>query len=180
MQPIHFTRGYIWGGLFLLSLPGLLWLINYLQKSKFKQWGVACLVLILLSDNILWTTNVLRKKETIEWEGHISEETENVLTFLKRAGTTNDLLIGNAALVNYLANVYTPANSWASHPFNTPNREKRIKIMENFMQNGILPEEWKDRRVLLIINKKNAPLGVHPSLQLNKVFENDTYSIFTL
>ena len=180
MQPIHFTRGYIWAGLFLLSLPGLTWFISYLEKSKIKKWGVACLILILLSDNILWTTNILRKKETAEWEGHISKDTEKVLAFIKTTGSTMDLLIGNAPLVNYLGNVYTPANTWVSHPFNTPNREERILIMRNFIQNGTRPEEWKGRRVLLIINKKSEPLVVHPSLQLNKVFENDTYTIFTL
>lgn len=180
MQPIHFTRGYIWAGLFLFSLPGLIWSINYLQKSRLKKWGLVGLILILLSDNILWTTNILRKKETTEWEGHISIDTEKVLAFLKKTGSTMDLLIGNAPLVNYLSNVYTPANSWVSHPFNTPNREKRIKIMQDFIQNGTRPEEWKDRRVLLILNKMNTPLMIHPSLQLNKVFENNTYIIFSL
>ena len=178
MQPIHFTRGYTWAGLFLLGIPGLIWLINFLQKSKLKNWGVAALIIILLSDNILWATNVLRKKETSEWEGHITADTENVFQFLKANCTSNDLLTGNATIVNYLANVYSSANTWASHPYNTPDREKRIDIMNQFFQTGIKPEVWKGRRVLLIINKKNEPVIIHPSLQLNKVFENDTYIIF--
>ena len=179
MQPIHFTRGYIWAGLFLLSLPGLIWLIDYFQKTKLKKWGVAGILLILLSDNILWTTNVLRKKETTEWEGHISKDTEEVLTFLKTNGSTADLLIGNAPLVNYLANVYSPANSWVSHPFNTPKREERIQVMKNFLQTNIRPVEWGNRRILLIIHKKNEPLTILPSLQKNKLFENNSYAIFT-
>ncbi len=180
MQPIHFTRGYIWAGLFLLALPGLTWLIDYLQKSRIKKWSFICLTIIFLSDNILWTTNILRKKETTEWEGHIGEDTEKVLSFLKTNSSTRDLLIGNAPLINYLANVYSPANAWVSHPFNTPKREERIKTMQSFLQNNTKPGEWKDRRILLIINKKNEPLRIHSSIQLNKVFENNSYQIFIL
>ena len=180
MQPVHFTRGYTWAGLFFLSLPGLVWLIDYLQKSNLKKWMLTGLVLVLLSDNILWTTNILRKKETTEWEGHITSDTKELLSFLKKTSTPRDLLTGNAPLINYLANVYTAANAWVSHPFNTPNREERAKTMQHFLETGIRPAAWEGRRLLIVINKKNEPVTLHSSLQLNKVFENNTYRLFIL
>ncbi len=179
MQPIHFTRGYIWAGLFLLSLPGLAWIINYLQIKRSRKWLLAGLIVVLLSDNFLWTVNILRKKETTEWEGHITNDTQKVLFFLKATTTSKDLLTGNAPLINYLVNAYAPANSWVSHPFNTPKREDRIITMQNFLQTGTQPAEWKNQRILIVINKKSDLLTIHPSLQKNKLFENNSYIIFT-
>ncbi len=179
MQPIHFTRGYIWAGLFLLSLPGLAWIINYLQFKRSRKWLLVGLIIVLLSDNFLWTVNILRKKETTEWEGHITDDTEQVLTFLKKTTTSKDLLTGNASLINYLVNVYAPANSWISHPFNTPKIEDRISIMQNFLQTGTQPAEWMNRKILIVINKKSEPITIHTSLQINKSFENSSYVIFT-
>ncbi len=179
MQPIHFTRGYTWAGLFLLSLPGLIWLIDSLSVKKVRKWILAGLLLLLLSDNLLWTANTLRDKKTGEWEGHITKETEEVFAYLKKNTSPNDLLTGNATLINYLVNVYAPANSWVSHPYNTPRRAERVIEMQNFLQTGVQPAEWNGRRILIIINKKRGPLSLHPSLQINKLFENGSYLIFT-
>jgi hypothetical protein len=63
MQPIHFTRGYVWAGLFLFSLPALVWLINYLQQSTVRKWLLCGFTFIFLSDNILWTTKLLFGKK---------------------------------------------------------------------------------------------------------------------
>jgi hypothetical protein len=178
MQPIHFTRGYVWAGLFLFSLPALIWLINYLQQSPARKWLLYGFTFIFLSDNIIWTANLLRGKNDIEWEGHITKETQEVLTFLRSNAGNKDLLVGNASLVNYLANVYTHTNAWVSHPFNTPNREARILQMQNFLETGVKPLEWKDRRIIIVLKKKEA-VKLLPSLLNNKLFENESYIIFT-
>ena len=179
MQPIHFTRGYTWAALFLLSIPGIIWLINYFQINKKRKWILTGIIMLFLSDNLLWTTNILRKKETVEWEGHITKDTQEVLGFLNKTSTPNDLLTGNADLINYMANVYSSANSWVSHPFNTPKIAERSSAMQNFLQTGIALTEWKSRRVLIVLNKKSEPLIIHSSLQTKKIFENSSYVIFT-
>jgi hypothetical protein len=179
MQPVHFTRGYVWSGLFLFSLPALLWLINYLRQSASRKWLLYGFIFIFLSDNILWTTNLLRGTNNIEGEGHITKDTQQVLDFLKSNAGNKDLLVGNASLVNYLANVYTHTNAWVSHPYNTPKREERILQMQNFLETGTKPPEWKDRRILIVLNKKMGPMQLFQPLQNNKIFENDSYIIFT-
>lgn len=179
MQPIHFTRGYVWAGLFLFSLPALVWLINYLQQSTVRKWLLYGFTFIFLSDNIIWTAKLLTGTNNIEWEGHITNDTKQVLKFLQSNAGNKDLLVGNATLVNYIANVYTHTNSWVSHPFNTPKREVRIIQMQNYLQTGAKPQEWKDRRILIVLNKKMEPMKLPPSLQSNKLFENDSYIIFT-
>lgn len=181
IQPIHFTRGYIWAGLFLLSLPALLWLINESKKNQLKKWLFTGFIILFLADNILWTVNILRKKETTEWEGHITKDTKEVLEFLKDNSTVNDLLIGNAVLINYISHAYCPANSWVSHPYNTPNREDRIVQEKNFLRTGAMPADWKNRRVLLITDKEsNDSIITKPDFFKERIFENNRYSIFIL
>ncbi|MBK8141866.1 MAG: hypothetical protein IPK57_13350 [Chitinophagaceae bacterium] len=132
-------------------------------------------------DNILWTVNILRKKDTTEWEGHITKDTKEVLEFLKNNNTTNDLLIGNAVLLNYISNAYCSANSWVSHPYNTPNRERRLEQERNFLKTGSKPPEWKNRRIILIIDKvSNDIIIIKPDLFKERIFENSRYIIFIL
>ncbi|NOT51633.1 MAG: hypothetical protein HOP10_10180 [Chitinophagaceae bacterium] len=178
MQPIHFTRGYVWAGLFLFALPALLWLINYLQQKK-KNWVLYIFIFLFLSDNILWTANLLRGKNDTEWEGHISKDTRDVLDYLNKNATSSDLLIGNATLVNYLANVYTHTNAWVSHPYNTPNREMRMMQEKLVLEERVVQSFWKDRKLFLVIDKrKEWTTPVSLPLLANKVFENNSYTIF--
>lgn len=178
MQPIHFTRGYIWAGLFLFALPALVWLKEK-WSSGWKRWLFAAFIVLFLLDNTVWIINQLRDKHTAEWEGHISSDTKEVLDYLKQHSTPNDLLTGNATLVNYLTNAYSSANAWATHPYNTPDRNNRLTQMMQALSSGILLPEWKQRRVLVLINKKSEPITVHSSLQTKKLFENNSYVLFT-
>lgn len=178
MQPVHFTRGYTWAGLFLLGLPGLQWLINYGKQSAARKFFYISFILLLLLDNTLWTANLFRDKATVEWEGHITADTKEILDHLKKNSTPDDLLVGNARLVNYMANVYSSANAWVSHPYNTPVRDKRIEIMNQYFQTGIVPAYWKGRRIVIVLDKRDNSPVINPSLTAHQVFENGSYRIF--
>lgn len=178
MQPIHFTRGYVWAGLFLFAIPAILFLLEKWKKTGLKKWLLYAAIAIFLSDNIIWTANLLRGRNNIEWEGHITNDTQEVLSFLHKTSTPNDLIIGNSRLVNFLCHVYSKANSWISHPYNTPDFETRKNQMNQFMLSGEKPKEWNQRHILLILDKK-SPATLLPSLEKNKIFENKTYAIFT-
>lgn len=178
MQPIHFTRGYVWAGLFLFSLPALQWLIRYFKERAPVKWFLYAAIITFLSDNILWTANLFSGKNDIEWEGHISGDTKEVLEFIKQKGNSNTLLTGNSRLVNYLVNVYTQANSWVSHPYNTPKKEERIFQMNNFLETGVQPSIWKGREIIIVIDTKADTLKKFQSLKKIKIFENKSYSIF--
>ena len=178
MQPIHFTRGYVWAGLFLFAIPAILFILEKWKKTNLKKWLLYSAIVIFLSDNILWTTNLLRGRNNIEWEGHITNDTREVLSFLHKTSTPNDLIVGNSRLVNFLCHVYSKANSWVSHHYNTPDFELRTNQMNHYLQTGESPKEWNQRHILIILNKK-TPATLHPSLEKNKIFENDSYVIFT-
>lgn len=178
MQPIHFTRGYVWAGLFLLGLPGLVCLLQWLQQSPVRKALLFTFILLFLADNILWVGNHLRGKENTEWEGYLKKDTREVFAFLHDNAKPNDLVVGHASLVNYMVNVYTSANAWVSHPFNTPRREERIEQMNNFLQTGRQPVEWAKRRILIVLNKEQGTV-LADTLKKNRLFENTTYLIFT-
>ena len=179
MQPIHFTRGYVWAGLFLFSLPGLMWLINYLQQTQPRKWLLTAFIIIFLSDNLLWTANNLRGKAMKENEGYITSDTKQVLNYLGKEGTPNDLLTGTATLVKYIANVYTPTNSWATHPYNTPQVDARKAAEVKFLTTGIQPLDWKNRRIIIIMDKREKGMSLIPALKKNMLMENDSYILFT-
>jgi hypothetical protein len=116
----------------------------------------------------------------VEWEGYITTDTKNVFAFLEKNSSPNDLLVGNARLVNYMANVYSSANSWLSHPYNTPRIAERQEQMNTYFASGIKPAEWNGRHILIVLDKREKLLPViAPSLTSNKMFENNSYIIFT-
>lgn len=179
MQPIHFTRGYVWAGLFLSGLPALIWLLERLKNGTGKKLLLIGLVALLLMDNGLWIGNHLRQKNTTEWEGYLSDDTRQLFKFLHAEAKAADMLVSKDRLVSYMANVYSAANSWVSHPYNTPNRPLRVLIMDRALEDGMIPAEWQNRRLLVVINKKDEPFTVHPSLARQKLFENNSYIVFT-
>ena len=178
MQPIHFTRGYVWAGLFLLGIPGLLWLIEYLRKNNTRRIILVAGVLLFLCDNILWIGNHLRGKEHSEWEGYLKKNTIEVFNYLAHNSSPNDLIVGHASLINYMANVYTPANAWVSHPYNTPAFDQRMQVMTDYLKTGIPVHQWTGRRLLIVINKQQQ-VEVNEMLKKNKLFENDSYLVVT-
>src|SRR5690606_34468990 len=145
-------------------------------KQKKKKWLLVALILIFLSDNILWTTYIVRKKETTEWEGHLTSETREVLDYLSSHTQPPDLIVGNALLVSYLANAYSPANSWFSHSCNPPPQMDTRESMEVFGSFGVIPGEWKNRRIIIIENKD---LGASIFSGNSLLFENEKDRITT-
>lgn len=174
MQPLHFTRGYTWAGLFLFALPGIIWLIQWGKRSLVRRSLYASIIVLLMVDNTLWVYNQLREKATTEWEGHLSADTKAVLHFLGENTNSNHLLTGNSRLVNYMANVYSAANAWYSHPYNTPDIEKRKSEMEIYFSSGVRPAAWNGRHVLIVLDKR---LSAQPAMKERNIYENNSYRI---
>ncbi len=180
MQPIHFTRGYIWMGLFLFAIPTIVWVFNKLKQFKYSGLAITVFLLIFLSDNILWTINLLRKKEKSEWVGHLSSDTKKTLEWLSHNTTNQDLLFSNEYLVNYLSNVYGSSYSWYSHFYNTPEYEKRKSQALAFLTTGTPLKEWENKRIIIVMRKNGPDYDtLNPSLKVNTIYENPAYIIFT-
>jgi hypothetical protein len=177
IQPIHFTRGYIWLGLFLFAIPGL---IRILDKIKKQNLILVSFVLLFLSDNILWYANILKSKEEHETVSHISKDTQEVLNWLAQNTTTNDLLVSNEYVVSYMANAYASSYSWTGHLYNTPDFSTKKEQALQFLKTGIPLPDWKGRRLLILIDKRQTDVPVITSLKNQKLFDNNRYEIFAL
>ncbi len=124
---------------------------------------------------------MLAEKNTTESESHLSPATKDILLYLQKTTRPDDLITGNAPLVSYMANVYSAANAWISHPYNTPEADKRKKQMQQFLQTGIPLPEWAGRHVLIITDKENKNSStVNPVLLQHKLFENNRYILSSL
>ncbi len=179
MQPIHFTRGYTWMGLFLFAIPALAGLLNRLKQLKYSTAALALFLLIFLSDNLLWTTNLLRKKEKNEWIGHLKPDTKSTLNWLARNTGNKDLVFSNEYLINYYSNVYGSSYSWHSHVYNTPIHEVRRAQADSFLVTGTILTEWEGRRKIIVM-RKDGPgyTTLYPPFRLKPVYENRGYIIF--
>lgn len=155
MQPLHFTRGYVWAGLFLLGLPAL---HNLFQNEKIKKYPFVLIFFsaLLFSDNFLWITNNVRFPHTSPSVICITEEQKNLLQIIDKNSTNKTLIIGDDEVPVYMSAVYSKAYPWISHRFNTPYAEKKEKAYRNFIEKGIIDSSWKNREVIFVFRKNNS------------------------
>jgi predicted small integral membrane protein len=70
VQPLHFERGYIWTSLFLLGIPALLRLFDYLRERLTRRAAAVCTSLVLallLSDNVVWLATYTARPTSGFW-----------------------------------------------------------------------------------------------------------------
>lgn len=160
VQPIHFTRGYIWTSLFLLGLPGLQWLLNHIRALKYGKLILALFIIVFLLDNFWWVAKHSVPKHEYKSAAYITKEEKNILDILSRTCTDQTLIIGyrdeRNEVLPYLAVAYTSAYSWIPHPFTTPFAARKKAAYDLFIKNGTLDPAWKEREVVFIFRKKDA------------------------
>jgi hypothetical protein len=159
MQPIHFTRGYIWTSLFLFGLPGTQHIFSTLEKWLWRRPALVLLSTIFLLDNGVWILSNARAKAGSTSVSYISKEEKNVLDTLAATTDNKSLVIGYSdeqeAMIPYLATVYTKAWPWTSHPFTTPFIERKRTAYERFIVSGTIDSSWKNRHCVIIFRKTN-------------------------
>ena len=157
MQPLHFTRGYIWSALFFAGLPGL----HYLWKTLFiKKNGVIFILLIsiiFVSDNLVWIIKNTRRVNEPTSVTLITAEQKQILEFLSINAKFNDAIVGSDEVIPYLASIYTKSNIWFSHPYNTPNYSSKKNAYDAFIQSGRAAENspWYSSKCFFIVEKSN-------------------------
>ena len=140
---------------------------------------LAGFILLFLSDNILWYAAMLKSKESHETIRHISKDTQQILSWLGHHTTSNDLLVSNEYMVSYMSNAYASSYSWVGHVYNTPDFTLKQRQALEFLKTGIPLPEWKERHLLILINKNQADVPVAMELKKTRLFENKTYEIFS-
>jgi hypothetical protein len=177
MQPVHFTRGYIWTSLFLLGLPALQMLNKKIQGNRM---AIVLILIVFLLDNALWIFNNVQSKANESSATYIAKEQKSVLEQLKKEVDNKTLLVSNGETISYLATVYTAAYPWTAHPFTTPFAGRKQKSLENFLKTGTPDPSWMGRKVFFVLKTnaaaKDAP-AVTNRFEINKKISMPGYLI---
>jgi hypothetical protein len=178
MQPIHFTRGYIWLALFLLGLPGLQYLLNKIKERRFAKWVLPGFILLFLFDNFAWITNYSRFTVKTASITHISPAQEKILAIIREQADKHTLVIGSDEVIPYLSTVYAAAKPWISHQFTTPFYNRQLGAYTDFINKGLMPAAWNKRHLLLVFDlKKEAELSRTKALPpgMHTLYEDGRY-----
>jgi hypothetical protein len=182
-QPLHFTRGYIWTALFLLGAPAL---VSLLRRAAQLAWrgAVLCVVVVagLLVDNATWFG--LQGLQAIAHGTppglHLSPERQQVLALMNRPQHARALVLSSDHWIGYLATVYSPLRSWASHAHNTPGYAQRMQELRRFFEQGALQPAWQDRPLVAVViaNHERAWQKNLRRAGLRLVLRNAQYSVY--
>lgn len=156
MQPLHFTRGYIWTSLFILGIPALHYLLSKLTVSVSRQLILGSFLLLFFSDNLVWIYSQSSARVTSPSASYLNSEQEEIFSLLKMHTTNQSLIIGADELIPYMSTVYTSAYPWLSHPFTTPHVAQKKAALSRFIESGETDPSWKGRDLIFVIDKKDS------------------------
>jgi len=177
-QPIHFTRGYIWTSLFLLGLPGLVYITNEL-RTRGQRWVFIMLIaIVFLFDNAAWTVLQASRGRSNTSELYTSAEQDELFCRLDDLSDNETMIISRNLTLSYLSTVYTKAYPLYSHVYTTPFAGQKKEIWNRIFTQGILDSSICNRKINLIIEKSDSlalkAITGRPSKQL---YQSPSYRI---
>ena len=126
VQPLHFTRGYVWMPMFLLGLPVMLeWLKAFRQRSR--RFGIAVVVVLLLivADNLIFSALHFHRQFTKLDGFHLDTDERALLATLHNSQYASHVVLTESETLNYLLPTYAHVRPWLGHHFNTPRFPER-------------------------------------------------------
>jgi hypothetical protein len=186
IQPLHFTRGYVWTPLFLMGVSSFVALVSFIVKRSSHFVSIIFLslfIIVFLSDNMIWFSRFpVRAFFRGEYIGYyLTSDQIQVLERMNESDNRGYLVLSQDPLIGSLTTVYTPLRSWLSHKPMTPEREKRDRELESLFNEGLFVDVWR-KSPLLIVYKKSLIEKRKPEFKFDrnvrKVFENASYVIF--
>lgn len=153
IQPLHFTRGYIWTPLFLLGAPLLVSILRHLvgQRRPVGLAAAAALTGIFLFDNAAWILLKLRQPVGL----YLTTNQRALFDWLGSEANRGGLVLANPQLA-YSATAYTPLRGWLTHYYNTPFKALRKAELDALFTTGKLPAATDTRTVLVIRDEQLA------------------------
>jgi hypothetical protein len=155
-QPIHFTRGYDWTGFFLLGLPALIPVFEFVKKLNYGKLIYGAIICLFLSDNFLWIVNYIRFTDKTKAVMYISPDQRQVLREIMKKADNQTLLITSDVDLAMLSTVYSPVYPWISNRYTTPFYENKKQRFDRFIMEGMPDSSWKGRKLLVIFNTQDS------------------------
>lgn len=180
-QPLHFTRGYVWMGLFFLGVRSLVDLFETLVRRLPRPLGifaVGLVVAIFLSDNFVWFATFGSRYRKDLW---LTSDQEQVLKRLDHREYYGRLLLCEDRLLSYLAIAETPLRSWVSHELETPHYAERVREIDNLFRKGRFIAAWDSTPLLIVISRHSATEVQPPWLdgrRATSIFQNRSFQIY--
>lgn len=149
VQPLHFSRGYVWMPLFLIAVPQIQKLLDAVAKfspSKRRVTLVALTCLVCFDNVAFNLTHCYWQFTASGPEGfYLTDEDRDVIETLKTS-TPNQVVFCESLEFSYLLPTYVPVRPWLCHKFNTPDYIERQKelhwaILDNSIEPSLLPHE---------------------------------------
>ncbi|MBL8816187.1 MAG: hypothetical protein JNL58_09165 [Planctomyces sp.] len=135
VQPLHFTRGYIWLPLFLLGLPVLEKAWNWLADRKIRQIGIAAIILLMSVDNLIFSYLHAGFQFRQERGYHLTAGDRAILRHLHQYHAKS-VVLSESETLNYLMPAYAGVRPWMGHPFNTPGFQTRKQVLRGLLDRG--------------------------------------------
>jgi hypothetical protein len=179
IQPLHFTRGYIWTPLFLMGSTTLVGLFTALRK-----WGgrlaVGAVVAVFLLDNALWFAafpwEETHGKPAKYWS--VTADQLALYGWLSKPENRGVLLITEPQSVGFLAATYTPLRSWAGHPYDTNGFSTRLEEVAAFLKDGQVVDAWRGKPMLLTLARTIQEPKWLEATGATPVYENPEYRVY--
>lgn len=165
VQPLHFTRGYVWMPMFLIGLPVIMEWWNR-GRHRVQKYAVMLLVIVVMADNFVFSVVHSNQQLTQVSGFHLDTEERSLLASLH--GKRGAVLLESLEL-NYLLPSYANARPWLGHHFNTPNFPARKAAFDEYFRTDRLhPADIPDDVRVLVLRRSRdvTELVVSPFWQL--------------
>jgi len=185
IQPLHFTRGYIWTPLFFMgstTLAGLFRGLRWRGGPVVGSLAVGSIVAVLLLDNALWLGSfpweAAHGRPAKYWS--VTADQLAVYRWLCRPENNGALLIAAPEDVGFLASAYTPLRSWVGHPYNTPDITMRRQEAAAFLAEGRVVDGWRGKSLLVTLDRTIPEPRWLSGTDAEPVYENPTYRVYRM
>jgi hypothetical protein len=188
LQPMHFTRGYVWTPLFLMgwrTLTDLLEWIRFRRTPFVRYFIYAGVCMLLLFDNALWVSALCFERAVLRrnrGDYVISKAEKDLLTWLSHApAVESSVAISPDRTLNVLIPCYAPLRCWTTSTAQTPEFEERERELDGLFRQGQVIEKWKSIRMVLISSAddhKAADAFRGAGLAVQGLYTNSAFAVY--
>ena len=160
VQPLHFTRGYVWMPLFLIGLPVILETVSSLQRRSVAKAVLAAGMLLFVFDNLTFSIVHLQRQLAKTDGFHLNADERALMSDLDKAAMGTTVLTDSATL-NYLLPTYANVRPWLGPHFNTPSFPNRRQTWEQCFSGDTVKLEFVPADVDMVLLRRQRHAEQH-------------------